>query len=191
VCAAIEKHAQVAFRHLPAVEREDAVAEAIAAGFTSFIRLKAKGRDPSAHPSTLAEYAVLHVKSARHVGSKLNTRDVLSKAARQRRGFGVQSLSQHEQEWNDILADDTVTPIADQVSFRIDWAAFLETLSRRDRLIVHYLAQRHAAKWVASKCKLSPGRITQLRQRLRTEWHAFQGEAVDQKVHHASPAAVC
>jgi hypothetical protein len=177
----------VVFRHLPASEREEAVAEAVAAGFASFIRLKAKGKELSAYPSTLAEYAVLHVKSCRHIGTKLNSRDVLSKAAQQTKGFAVRSLSQQQQEWNDILADDNVTPIPDLVSFRIDWAAFLATLSQRHRLIVHYLALGHAPKWVASKFGVSPGRITQLRQRWRTEWHVFQGDTVDEKVPQESP----
>jgi hypothetical protein len=35
----IEKHAMVGFRHLPAVDREEAAAEAVAAGFSSFVRL--------------------------------------------------------------------------------------------------------------------------------------------------------
>jgi hypothetical protein len=184
----IENHAQVDFRHLPEAEREDAVAEAVASGFTSFVRLKERGKDPSAFPSILAKYATLHVKSGRHVGSKLNTRDVLSKAAQQKRGFGVQSLQQQEHEWNDILADNTVTPIPDQVSFRIDWPAFLKTLSSRHRRVIHYLALGHAPKWVASKFGLSAPRVTQLRRQWHQEWQTFIDEAPHQNVLRAAPS---
>jgi DNA-binding NarL/FixJ family response regulator len=175
----IQRHARIVFRHLSSVEREEAVAEAVAAGFCSFVALKKRGKDPSAFPHALATYAARRVRDGRRVGSKLNSRDVLSKAAQQRRGFDLVQLPAHQ--FDELLIDDTITPIADQVAFRIDWKAFLRRMSSRHRRIVHYLAMGHAAKWVAHELHLSPGRITQLRQQWKQQWRAFTGESTKLK----------
>jgi hypothetical protein len=175
----IQRHAMVVFRHLPPVEREEAVAEAVAAGFCSFVRLKAVGKDPTAFPNALAKFAVLWVKSGRPVGTKINSRDVLSRRAQQCRGFHVESL--HEGRWNDLLAGDAMTPIPEQISFRLDWADFLGSLSGRHRRIIHALALGHAAKWVANKFSLSPARVTQLRKGWRRQWQEFLGEVDDRE----------
>ena len=42
----IQRHARVVFRHLPAVEREEAIAEAVATGFASFVHLKERDKNP-------------------------------------------------------------------------------------------------------------------------------------------------
>lgn len=69
-------HARVYFRHLRPVDREDAAADVVAYGFTSFLRLRRRGRVPAA----FARF------SARAVGQGCGTRDVLAPAHR-RRGF--------------------------------------------------------------------------------------------------------
>ena len=184
----IQRHANVVFRHLPPVDREEAVAEAVAAGFTSFVRLKSAGRDPSAFPTVLAKFAVLRVKSGRHVGSKVNSRDVFSEAAQRSRGIHLEWLA--EVGWSDFLADDSQTPILDQVCFRLDWADFLDSLSRRHRLIIDALGIGHPAKWVANKFRLSPARITQLRHAWRRQWLTFVGESGESGTpHHFVDAA--
>jgi hypothetical protein len=118
---------------------------------------------------------------------------VLSPQARQRRGFRVESLStstrtsyealhgevrgQRELDaFEERLADDTRTPVPDQVAFRLDFPAFLQTLTERDRRMALALAEGHQARDVAHRFGVSPGRVTQLRQQWRREWHAFQGE---------------
>jgi hypothetical protein len=64
----VEKRAQFAFRFLPPVDREEAIAEAVAAASVSFVSLKARGKFPAAFPVVLASFAVLHVRNGRHVG---------------------------------------------------------------------------------------------------------------------------
>jgi DNA-binding NarL/FixJ family response regulator len=58
-------------------------------------------------------------------------------------------------------------------------AQILETLSRRDRRIAKTLAMGHTTGDVARRFRLSPGRISQLRQALRLSWQEFQGETPD------------
>ena len=190
----VERHARVVFRGLGAEAREEAVAEAVAAAFEAHVALKARDRNPAAFPSMLATYSVLRVKDGRHVGGRRSSHDVLSRKAQQRRGFRVEPLpapprpaferpyararGQRKQgALEECLRDNRQTPVPDQVAFRIDFIAFLGALADRDRRMALALAEGHAAKQVASRFGLTPGRVTQLRQRWRRQWLAFQGEA--------------
>jgi len=169
----IRRHACVEFRHLPPVEKEEAIAEAVAAGFVSFVRLKNRDKAPTSFPSAIAKFAVLHVKNGRRVGSTSSARDVYSRRhgnpQRLNRGDGG-SPGEH---WDELLSDDSITPVLDQVAFRLDWPAFLSSLSWRHRQILDALAIGHSAKWVAHRFNLSQPRITQLRQQWRRQWLAF------------------
>ena len=190
----VERHARVAFRALDGAAREEAVAEAVAAAFAAHVALKARGRDPAAFPSMLATYSVLRVKDGRHVGGRSGSRDVLSRKAQQRRGFRVEPLpaaartacegmyararGRREQgALEECLRDHRKAPVPDQVAFRIDFIVFLAALTERDRRMALALAEGHAAKQVANRFGLTPGRVTQLRQRWQRQWLAFQGEA--------------
>lgn len=68
ILSRVQNHAQIKFRHLRIDQRQESIAEAIAAACISYHRLAALGRLRCAHPSTLANYAVKHVNSDRHVG---------------------------------------------------------------------------------------------------------------------------
>ncbi len=190
----VERHNQIVFRHLPAADREEAVAEAVAAAFASYVQLKARGRDAlKQFPTALAAYAALHVKDDRHVGGTCRGTDALSKKAQRRHGFRVQSLplstrrsfeelssgvaAQRQLDaFEERLQDNTRTPVPDQAAFRIDFPLFLQGLTERDRRLAEYLALGYSAKQAADQFGLTPGRITQLRQEWCREWHAFHSE---------------
>ena len=172
----IQRHARVVFRHLAAVEREEAIAEAVAAGFVSFVRLKNRNKTPADFPSAIAKFAALHVKSRRRVGTKVNSGDIYSRSPGHRRDLErCQRISTGE-PWSEFLADDSSTPVLDQVAFRLDWPVFLSSLSSRHQEILQALARGHSASWVAVRFDLSTGRITQLRQQWRRQWLAFIAE---------------
>jgi hypothetical protein len=190
----VQRHASVTFRGLPASHREEAVAEAVAAAFTAYLALKACGKDPVRDfPTRMAVFAVLHVKSDRHVGSKSSSKDVLSFKAQHKHGFQVEPLpgctrrslhdlygAVHGQQELDTLEeqlqDNVQSPVPEQAAFRIDFPMFLETLSQRDREMVHFLALGNSGKETARRFKVSQGRVTQLRKRWCQEWHAMHGE---------------
>jgi DNA-binding NarL/FixJ family response regulator len=192
----VKRHAQIAFRNLPSVHREEAVAEAVAAAFESYVALKSRGQDPVRDfPSKMASFAVLHVKDGRHVGGRSSSRDVLSRKAQQKHGFRVEPLprstrrsheelngailgQQHLDTYEEMLQDTHQWPVPDRAAFRVDFPAFLQSLSSRDRQLLRYLAEGNSGKLAARKFKLSPGRVTQLRQQFCREWHAMHGEAV-------------
>jgi hypothetical protein len=173
---AIELHAQVAFRHLPAADREEAIAEAVAAAFQSFASLTNRGKDPSQFPSMLATRAVQHVYNCRRVGTPLNSDDVFSRLARRRDGFQLHSLHREEGDWMEALVDDTQTPVPDQVSFRCDFPGWLRTLTARDCRLVNLLAMGHSTNLMAKLFGLSPARISQLRHEMHEWWQMFLGE---------------
>ncbi|MBI3410991.1 MAG: hypothetical protein HY040_21875 [Planctomycetes bacterium] len=194
LCPVVERHASVVFRALPIAEREEAVAEAMASAFESYLSLKQRGRDCVLEfPSKMAKYAALHVKNDRHVGGHANSHDALSAKAQQKHGFRVDSLqrtlprrrkarhafgrsSRILDAFEEHLQDDSLTPIPEQVCFRLDWAAFMRTLSRRDRAMAKYLSLGNSATETAEKFRMSCGRVTQLRRRWHREWTTFQGE---------------
>jgi hypothetical protein len=193
----IVRHAAVVFRHLSAADREEAAAEAVAAAFESFIRLKARGRNPARDfPSQMAHFGVLHVNDGRLTGGRASSKDVLSRRAQRRHGFHVESLptatctsferiytsplGQEELDaFEERLEDNRLTPIPDQVAFRLDFPAFLRTLTLRDRRLALFLSRGHSGKEAARRFRLSPGRVTQMRKQWRHEWLVFQGEKTD------------
>jgi hypothetical protein len=189
----VERHARVMFRGRPAADREEAIAEAVAAAFVSYVRLRARGRHPARDfPSAMAAYAVLHVQNGRHVGGPSSSVDVLSPATQRKHGFRVESLvstrtsparldldvrRQRELDaFDERLRDNTRTAVPEQAAFRIDFPAFLRGLSFRDRRLARFLALGHSATEAAARFRLSLGRVSQLRHRWRRDWLGSQGE---------------
>jgi hypothetical protein len=123
---AVKTHAKVQFRHLPAADREDAIADATAAAFLNFRSASQRGRAHKLTPSTVATYAVLHARTGRHVGGcDENTFDVLSRRAQMMRGFEVHHLPNENKHsfdclrapdqsvWRQTLLHDRRTPVPD------------------------------------------------------------------------------
>jgi hypothetical protein len=192
----VERQVRFAFRGRPAVDREEAAAEAVAAAYASYVGLKARGKDPVRDfPSALAAYAVLHVKAGRMMGSGNSTTDALSPLAQRKRGFRVEPLPKsfgvardrlqstndrrRQDEFEDQLRDNTRSAVPDQAAFRIDFPEFLACLGSRDRTLARFLALGNSAQLAADQFGLSEGRVSQLRKRWREWWCEFQGEAVD------------
>lgn len=190
----VQRHAAVVFHSLPEVEKEEAIAEAVAAAYVAYRRLCDRGIDGAKEfPSVLATYAALHVKDDRHVGGRRSSKDVLSAKAQRKHGFHVTSLPQstrrsHEDvhsavsgqremdTFEERLHENRRTPVPEQAAFRIDWRQFIRSLSRRDQRLATFLSLGNSAKVAAHKFGLSPNRVTQVRQNWSREWRARQGE---------------
>jgi hypothetical protein len=85
---------------------------------------------------------------------------------------------QDRDAWEERLRDNTQTPIPDQVNFRLSYPYFVRSLSRRDRRMAHFLSLGNSAMETAREFKLTPGRITQLRQQWCRDWHTLHDEEV-------------
>jgi len=190
----VQRHASVVFRGLPPVEREDAIAEAVAAAFVAYRRLCDRGIDPVREfPSMMATFAVRQVKDGRHVGTRMSSKDVLSGRAQRKHGFHVQSLPistrrPHEDvhsavsgqrvmdTFEERLHENHRTPVPEQAAFRIDFPPFMRSLSQRDQRLATFLSLGNSAKQAAGKFGVSQGRVTQLRQGWCREWHRLNDE---------------
>jgi hypothetical protein len=173
--------------------KADAIAETVALCWKWFCRLAQGGKDMAAFLPTLVSFAARSVKTGRRLCGQERARDVLSFRAQQRGDFTVESLpltparSRHVLEdtlnsrdeldgYADRLRDNTQTPVPDQAAFRIDWPRFFKTLSSRDRRLAGFLSLVNSALAAARKFGLSPGRVTQLRQKWCRDWRALEDE---------------
>jgi hypothetical protein len=176
----IHAYARGAFAHLHPEARQDMIQEVVANALVAYVRLYQQGRVALAYPTVLAKYGVAQVRDGRRVGAKLNIRDPLSRYCQQRKGVVVERLdvfNEEENAWAEAVVQDTRTAtVPDIVSFRVDFADWLASLSRRDRRIAECLAIGNRTSDVAERFDVSPGRISQLRRELNTNWREFTGE---------------
>ena len=127
----------------------------------------------------MARYAVAQVKDGRKVGSKLNVRDVLSSYCQKRKKINVERLDRFDEEenaWAEVVVEDRHTGPADTARVRLDFAAWLRSLPRRNRRIAEFLALGNRTSDAARKFRLSDGRVSQLRGEWAESWRAFVGD---------------
>jgi hypothetical protein len=189
----VERHAQVVFRHFKCPHRkEDAISECAALAWKWFLRLVRQGKDPAAFPTALATFAARAVRCGRRLARMERPKDVLSPRAQRLYGFTVESLplstrtsfenlysvphgQKRQDSFEERLRDNTVTPVPDQVCFRLDFPAWVRTRTQRDRRVIEDLIQGERTGDVADKYGLSPGRISQLRRDFMEDWARFCG----------------
>jgi hypothetical protein len=177
----IARHGRVYFRHVKCPHRmEDALAEMTALAWRWYVRLAQRGKDAARFPSALAAFAARAVKSGRRLCGQEKAKDALSPRARARRGFRVERLPDYGtpsgNPLDDALTDNTVTPVDEQVAFRLDFPAWLATLGGRDRRVALDLMAGERTRDVARKYGRSPGRVAQLRRRFHDDWRRFHAE---------------
>jgi hypothetical protein len=174
---AIRRHARRAFRHLGVEAREESVNATVAHAWAAFVRLCELGRAESVYPSPLATYAVARVREGRSIGNHLNARDVTSIRCRRQYGVQIESLDDGDDEWREIVVEDRRAGPANIAAVRLDFTAWLNSLSSRDRRVAEILATGESTKLAAGRVGLSVGRVSQLRRQLHGAWLTFQGES--------------
>ena len=189
----IELHGRIYFRHLKPHRKADAIQEMTALGWQWFLRLHQRGKDPSEFLTGFTTLLARAVNSGRRLAGMAHAKDALNPAAQRRHHFAVEVLpsslgvsherrtaSPHGQELQDAyeerLRDNTVTPVPEQVQFRIDFPAWLDTLTGRERRIVRAMANNEGTLDLSRRFELSPGRISQLRREFHDDWRRFCGE---------------
>ncbi|MBI3864907.1 MAG: helix-turn-helix domain-containing protein [Planctomycetia bacterium] len=186
----VKTHARFGFRSLPRCEREEAEADAVAVAMVFFVRLVNRGKNASDLAPRIAQIAVLRVKAGRIIGTGERRNDVLSRVARQRRGFQVESLdsgtSADQKGWQSVLVEDRKSTPADIAASRIDFSAWLNGMTHRRRQIAESLAAGYRTEEVAEKFHVSRSRISQLRREFEDSWREFQRDA---RATHTGAAA--
>ena len=185
---AVRTHAAIRFRNLSAVDREEAVAEATAAAFVNVRHALRNGNGHRLRPSTVAHYAVLHVKDGRHVGGSTDSKtDVMSRKAQRLRSFQVFGLpwdSPHAYDcmkdvtapaWRDQLQEDDRANVADLAAFRLGLSEFLRRQHDRTRRALAMLAAGYRQVEVAEKIGVTPAAVCQRIKKAEREWMSWQG----------------
>jgi hypothetical protein len=175
----IRKYADNAFQHLDPEGREDAVQEVVDNALVAFERLVQLGKADLAYPTVLVRHGIAQLRDGRRVGNRRRVGEVLSEYAQRKKGFVVERLDRFHKEsgeWLEAIVEDSRTPVPDQVAFRIDFPAWLNSQTKRNRRIAEALAVGSTTSEVARRFKLSPGRISQLRQQFHQSWRGFQGD---------------
>jgi hypothetical protein len=181
----IEAHARFYFRRLKYPhQREEALAECVALAWWWFVRLVRRGKNPEDFISILADFAARAVSSGRCLCGQEKVNEVLSPVAQRRHGFTVQRLHLYANPphslWEQAVHDNTQTPVIDQVVFRVDFPAWLQTRTKRDQRIIDRLLRGERTGAVAQAFDLSPGRVAQLRRHFQADWLRF-GAAPDEE----------
>jgi hypothetical protein len=192
----IVTHARIRFRYLRCPgRRDDAVAEVVAVCWKWYVRLSQQGKDIDEFVSAFADFAVRHVRSGRRLCGQERARDVCSPAAQRRHAFTVEALDgctrrdfgalyadpqgqDYQDAFEDRLRDNSVTPVPDQVIFRIEFPLWLSRLGMRKRGIAEDMTLELGTFELADKHGVSPGRISQLRREFHTDWMHFCGDPV-------------
>lgn len=168
-----------AFRRLKPEARSEAVAEAVANSYVAFSRLVRCGREKLVYPTVLAQFAIKQVRAGRKVGTRLNSKDISSGYAQRKKEITIERLDRFDFDagcWQEAIVEDHRTPVVAQAIFRIDFPAWLNRLSARDRKIAEMLAVGHCTSEVAQRVGISCGRVSQLRRELQNSWRKFQGD---------------
>ena len=177
----VQTHAKIQFRRLPAERREEAIQETVAAACLNYQLAVAQGKQDIIRPGPLADFAVRHVRTGRHVGGHQDAaQDVMSPVAHQRHGVQLQSYHAHRSGdgtdgWRQLAIEDRKASIPDLAAFRIDFAQWLKSLTHRDRRIIAAFVSGERTMTVSERFGISEGRVSQLRRRYEREWGAFQG----------------
>jgi hypothetical protein len=184
----IELHGHIYFRHLRSHEKADAIQEMLALAWQWFLRLRRRGRDPNDFVMGFVRLLAKAVNSGRRLTGQMKAREVLNPTTQRRHRFSVEPLPDlragHDRLYSpggqrlhdafeEQLRDNTVTPIPDQVQFRLDWPAWLTTRTDRDRRLIRAMARSERTLDLSRKFGLSPARISQLRGQYQADWTRF------------------
>jgi hypothetical protein len=173
------RNARLHLRNLRREEREEGIQEIVASAFASFVRLVARRQAHRAYATPLALYAIRGFRAGRRAAARLNRFDVTSRYCHVQSGLRVQRLDHWDesaQEWREILIEDRRFPPAEAAAVRLDFAAWLQRLSPRDRRVALLLASGESTSLVAQCFQVTPGRVSQLRRELSDDWHIFVGD---------------
>jgi hypothetical protein len=182
ILSTILRHASFAFRGIRDPGRyDDSIQETLALCWLWSCRLWEQGKDAREFSTALAAFATRHVRSGRSfVGKTTYRSDALSPLAQVIHGFTTQALpgveAQAGSPWQVALQDNMQSPPDEQAAFRIDFPAWLASLSNRDCRIAEDMTTGETTQELATRYRVSPARVSQLRRELKQDWFAFTEE---------------
>ncbi len=174
----IERHAEIVFRTVRCPHRKaDLISEVVALAYKWWLRLRRRGKNPNRFVSAIATFAAKAARSGRRVCGQEKARDVLSPRAQQLHRFTVATLPTFStltaNPLTEALADNTRTPVDEQVAFRLDFPAWMTTYDQRRRDIIEGMASGERTQDLAERFRVSSARISQMRFEFWMSWESF------------------
>ena len=167
ILPAIETHARIVFRDVRCLfTRDERIADTIALAWKCYLQLLKNGKDVETFKMVFVFTVVRSVRCGRRVTGMEKAKDVMSGRAQRRHGFTVDSI-------DEPLKDNTVTPVPEQAAFRIDFRAWLRSLSSRERKIVRAMMRDERTLDLSRLFEVSPGRISQMRREFAESWSRY------------------
>ena len=160
----IRRQAFAAFRSQRCESRDELIQEVVANAYRAWVLRLRRGKESVVYPTPLAQFAIRQVRDGRRVGGRLNSHDVLSSQARRHYGFTIERIDRRDSQggvWGEMLVEDRKAGPAETAAARLDLAAWLRTLSKRNRTIAEALSMGETTGDVARQYALSPGRVSQ------------------------------
>ncbi|MAT69433.1 MAG: hypothetical protein CMJ58_07890 [Planctomycetaceae bacterium] len=155
-------------------ERDEARQAILVFAMIAYASLAARGRTALAYPGPLVAYGLQQYQAGRLTGGRMNSLDVGSTRWRRVTGRLTETLGKLG-ETVAIRDLRSATP-AEQAALRLDFAAWLQTLTDRDRRAVNDLARGEETRAVARRLGVTAGRVSQLRRELHRSWMKFRNE---------------
>jgi hypothetical protein len=163
----LQEIARFYFRKLPPDLQEECIQNSIALAWKYFLNLDRKGR--SEEPSILLcclRYSILQTKDGRMVG-KTRHKDVFDIRQKGEARFV-------ELDLGNFVGRNT--PVDEQAAFRIDIPQFFGTLNTRQRQMATELGAGETTGTVARNLGVTPGAVSQFRNRFKQLYDAFFSE---------------
>ena len=158
-----------AFHYLKPEARAEAVQDSLVKVVAAYKSLHERGKPSQAFAYNLCNYAAAQTRDGRRAGTTMNVNDVTSDYCKRRRGIRVSALQRFDYErdtWVQIVVADHRAGPAELVAIKLDFEAFVASLSACERKAALILAGGERTGAAARACGVSPSRISQLRVRL-------------------------
>ena len=166
---AIQRDARSAFRNLRTQAREEAISAVVTDAFFAFRRLVELSKQDVAYATPLARFAVRRYWTGR-CACMPRGRDMMSHKAGTTHGIVVERLDVFDADqckWRQALVEDRHAGPAEIAASRLDVAAWLRSLPRRDRRVAETLSLGHTTSEAARRFGVSRARVSQLRRSCR------------------------
>jgi hypothetical protein len=180
---AIRHRASFRFRNLRGHTLEEAVAEVEAFAWYEFLKLTARGDDPTAWVSTIVDFAAGRYKEGRRFAGKVHVQDALSGEGSKRRSQFAASLPLGDQdkvaaEVRKALASRAPGPAAEAI-VKADYEEWLDTLTGKERVLAEGLSAGYNLTEVAQQQGVSKAATQDMRKTLARKWRARDGYDTD------------
>lgn len=172
---AILKACRHAFRMWHERKRDDARQEALAYGWQCWHSLVNRGLDPMPRLGGIIKYAILHTRYDRLIGgtarSSVDTYQSGMKRQQMTPSGGAYPTDRSDPaNWTINFDTSSRVDPADAAAFRIDTAAWLDSLPKNERMLIAGLAIGIPAVELAQKLGISVARLSQLRKQLAAQY---------------------